>query len=74
MYQLMGGKFRDKVRIYCDSDMDVPIGPKNPTERSPGSRTQGFTAMKIDLDDAMRSGALRFRELDREAMAKSIAW
>src|SRR6185312_5222420 len=26
IYQLMGGKFRDKVRIYCDSDMENPIG------------------------------------------------
>ena len=24
-----GGKFRDKVRIYCDSDMDNPIGAES---------------------------------------------
>ena len=22
MYQLLGGKFRDKVRVYCDTDVD----------------------------------------------------
>src|SRR4051812_30149013 len=26
IYQLMGGKFRDRVRMYCDSDMDDPLG------------------------------------------------
>ena len=26
VYQFLGGKFRDKVRMYCDSDMDDPIG------------------------------------------------
>jgi L-alanine-DL-glutamate epimerase-like enolase superfamily enzyme len=25
IYQLMGGKFRDRVRMYCDSDMDDPL-------------------------------------------------
>ncbi len=51
VYQLMGGKFRDKVRIYCDSDMDVPIGEES-DRKLPWIKNQGFTAMKIDLDDA----------------------
>ena len=40
VYQLLGGKFRDKVRIYCDSDMDVPIGRGVGPEASRGSRTR----------------------------------
>jgi galactonate dehydratase len=51
VYQLMGGKFRDNVRIYCDSDMDVPIGAES-DRKLPWIKAQGFTAMKIDLDDA----------------------
>ena len=51
VYQLLGGKFRDKVRIYCDSDMDVPIGPEA-DRKIPWIKAQGFKAMKIDLDDA----------------------
>lgn len=51
VYQLLGGKFRDKVRIYCDSDMEVPIGPEA-DRKLPWIKDQGFTAMKIDLDDA----------------------
>jgi galactonate dehydratase len=51
VYQLLGGKFRDKVRIYCDSDMEVPIGEES-DRKLPWIKAQGFTAMKIDLDDA----------------------
>src|SRR5881394_190313 len=51
IYQLLGGKFRDKVRIYCDSDMEDPTGPEA-DRKLPWIKDQGFTAMKIDLDDA----------------------
>src|ERR671930_1009777 len=51
VYQLLGGKFRDKVRIYCDSDMDDPLAPDSAKKLS-WIKDQGFTAMKIDLDDA----------------------
>ena len=51
VYQLLGGKFRDKVRIYCDSDMDDPMAPASARKLS-WIKDQGFTAMKIDLDDA----------------------
>ena len=51
IYQLLGGKFRDKVRIYCDSDMEDPTGPES-DRKLPWIKDQGFTAMKIDLDDA----------------------
>jgi len=51
VYQLMGGKMRDKVQIYCDSDMEVPIG-EEADRKIPWIKAQGFKAMKIDLDDA----------------------
>ena len=51
VYQLLGGKFRDKIRIYCDSDMDDPMGAES-DRKLPWIKEQGFTAMKIDLDDA----------------------
>jgi galactonate dehydratase len=51
VYRLLGGKFRDKVRIYCDSDMEDPIGAES-DKKLPWIKAQGFTAMKIDLDDA----------------------
>ena len=52
VYQLMGGKFRDRVRIYCDSDMEgSPISEAN-DKKLEWIKNKGFTAMKIDLDDA----------------------
>lgn len=51
IYQLLGGKFRDKIRMYCDSDMENPIGEES-DRKLPWIKAQGFTAMKIDLDDA----------------------
>lgn len=51
IYQLLGGKFRDKVQVYCDSDMEVPIGAEA-DRKLPWIKAQGFKAMKIDLDDA----------------------
>lgn len=51
VYQLLGGKLRDKVQIYCDSDMEVPIG-EEADRKLPWIKEQGFRIMKIDLDDA----------------------
>ena len=51
VYQLLGGKFRDKIRMYCDSDMENPMGAES-DRKLPWIKEQGFTAMKIDLDDA----------------------
>ncbi|HLH04235.1 MAG TPA: mandelate racemase/muconate lactonizing enzyme family protein [Bryobacteraceae bacterium] len=51
IYQLLGGKFRDRVRMYCDSDMEDPLGAE--AERKlPWIQSNGFTAMKIDIDQA----------------------
>ncbi|MBY0376306.1 MAG: mandelate racemase/muconate lactonizing enzyme family protein, partial [Bryobacteraceae bacterium] len=46
-YQMLGGKFRDKVRLYCDtteSDDAKVYG-----ERLKKRRDQGFTFLKMDL-------------------------
>ena len=51
IYQLLGGKFRDRVRMYCDSDMDNPLGPEA-EKKIPWIQSSGFTAMKIDIDQA----------------------
>jgi len=46
VYRLLGGKFRDRVRLYVDSAMT------NCQERAEEARAKGFTAIKFDLDDA----------------------
>lgn len=51
VYQLLGGKMRDRIRIYCDSarhDKDDPKAKEMLTQ----IKEMGFTAVKIDCDDA----------------------
>jgi len=53
VYQLLGGKVRDRVRIYCDSGSKEMI-PGDETSKARIRQIQdlGFTAAKIDIDDA----------------------
>ena len=46
-YQLMGGKFRDKIRIYCDTD-SVPDGTEM-GKRLKERMDRGFTFLKMDI-------------------------
>src|SRR6185369_3556720 len=47
IYQMLGGKFRDKIRIYCDTTSSRD--PKVFAERLKERQAQGFTWMKMDL-------------------------
>jgi galactonate dehydratase len=70
IYQLMGGKFRDRVRVYCDTDMKDNLGAE--AERKLAwVEEAGFTAAKIDIDDA-RDPA-RFDAVNRTASNGEIA-
>jgi galactonate dehydratase len=51
VYQLLGGKMRDRIRIYCDSARHEPGDPKA-KEMLTRIQEMGFTAVKIDCDDA----------------------
>ncbi len=67
VYQLLGGKFRDKIRVYCDT-----AGSRLPPEEM-GRRAKedvekyGFTAVKFDIDDAADP-----RKLDRYNWSVSL--
>ena len=50
IYQLMGGKVRDRVRVYCDSGTNNRADPKA-KEYISQIVDLGFTATKIDIDD-----------------------
>jgi len=50
VYQLLGGKVRDRVRVYCDSQTNSPADPKA-LEKIAQIKELGFTAVKIDVDD-----------------------
>ena len=53
VYQLLGGKVRDRVRVYCDSGSREMIpGDEQSKARIHQIQEMGFTAAKIDIDDA----------------------
>jgi len=47
IYQLLGGKYRDKVRIYVDTP--TVRDPKEFAQRMKGRVDKGFTIMKMDI-------------------------
>ncbi|MBV9852300.1 MAG: mandelate racemase/muconate lactonizing enzyme family protein, partial [Armatimonadetes bacterium] len=47
VYQLLGGKFRDRVRVYCDTEMAAD--PKVTAAKLTRRMAQGFTFLKMDL-------------------------
>src|ERR1043165_2639851 len=54
VYQLLGGKFRDKVRVYNDTALyqrNLPQ-PKDFADAAQKAKGMGFNAMKFDLDQA----------------------
>jgi galactonate dehydratase len=54
VYQLLGGKFRDKVRVYNDTalyQVRLPK-PKDFADAALKAKSMGFNAMKFDLDQA----------------------
>jgi len=53
VYQLLGGRVRDRVRVYCDSgDREMIPGDQRSLARIKEIQDLGFTAAKIDIDDA----------------------
>jgi galactonate dehydratase len=54
VYQLLGGKFRDKIRVYCDTALyraNSPT-PDKFAEAAMNAVKKGFTAVKFDIDEA----------------------
>ncbi|MGN6211932.1 mandelate racemase/muconate lactonizing enzyme family protein [Parafilimonas sp.] len=54
VYQLLGGKFRDKIRVYCDTALyqrNLPQ-PSDFAEAAKKATGMGFNAIKFDLDQA----------------------
>ena len=47
VYQLLGGKYRDKVRLYCDTT--VSNDPQEYAKRMQERIDKGYTALKMDI-------------------------
>lgn len=50
IYELMGGKFRDKIRVYADCEVSPGLNFDETKRIVDGVLERGFTALKIDLD------------------------
>jgi galactonate dehydratase len=64
IYQLLGGKMRDRVRIYCDMAALSPGDPRS-QEESQQVKALGFTAVKTDIDEL--DSPLRWDKVNRTA-------
>lgn len=49
LYQMLGGKFRDSVRIYCDTDVDGKHTGREMGMALAKRMEMGFTFLKMDL-------------------------
>lgn len=49
VYQMLGGKFRDKVRVYADTDVEGKHTGKQMGEALKKRMEKGFTFLKMDL-------------------------
>lgn len=54
VYQLLGGKYRDKCRVYCDTELYTATNPVpgDYAKAARGAVDRGYTAVKFDIDDA----------------------
>ena len=50
VYELMGGKFRDKIRVYADCEVSPSLNLDETKREVDAILERGFTALKIDLD------------------------
>lgn len=51
VYALLGGKFRDSVRLYCDCHAGGDDSPRANADKARQVVEMGFSALKFDLDD-----------------------
>lgn len=53
VYQLLGGKFREKIRVYCDTALYTATNPspEDYAQAARGAVDRGYTAVKFDVDD-----------------------
>ncbi|MFB6105804.1 MAG: mandelate racemase/muconate lactonizing enzyme family protein, partial [Halobacteriaceae archaeon] len=88
VYELLGGKFRDEVRVYCDTHGGESLGAAQSADRDPrqvytpesyaaAAREvvdDGFDALKFDLDVRTHADVdTAARRLDNEAIEHKVS-
>ena len=56
IYELMGGKFRDEIRVYADCQVEPGMDADQIRQVVEAVRARGFTALKIDVDIGAYTG------------------
>ena len=69
VYRLLGGKYREKVRVYADSHHGARPEPSAWADRAQEVVAKGFTALKFDIDN---TDPARF--VEREAIGLGRSW
>jgi len=80
LYQMLGGQFRDKVRMYCDTDVDGKHTGLDMGRALKARMEQGFTFLKMDLgielmldEPGCLNAPLGFLENIRKYSAKALS-
>jgi len=86
VYELLGGKYRDDVKIYCDThggeslgeaEVDSPTDEYTPESYARAAREvvdEGFEALKFDLDVPTHAEYDEFnRRMDNEAIEHKVS-
>ena len=60
VYELLGGKFRDKIRVYADCEVNPGMDFGEVKRVVDGVLEKGFTAFKIDVDGGQATNKDRF--------------
>jgi galactonate dehydratase len=72
IYQLLGGKMRDRIRLYCDTATPIPEDPAT-QESLQKVKDLGFTALKIDIDEQHSPRNWdQFRPFDRSPVLSPV--
>jgi len=69
VYQLLGGKMRERIRAYCDMQAPSPGNPRT-QEIIQQVKDLGLTAVKIDIDD--RDDPMRWDQMNCTASNAEI--
>jgi L-alanine-DL-glutamate epimerase-like enolase superfamily enzyme len=67
VYQLLGGKYRDQVRVYCDSAEGKTEEIESWRERARFVKTKNFNWYKFDCDGIVKDRASSARPFTRRA-------
>ncbi len=72
VYRLLGGKFRDRIRLYCDCHAGDDFAPEAYAERAREAVALGFDAIKFDVDE--KHAGFRNDAWNWHASAGEIDW